>query len=74
MNVKNIFLMNQKVLLLDRQLAEKNLLEEGRLIHYPGLFKLKPHCRKSLLLFSLVECFIQESKGRSTNKRPSSFL
>ena len=38
-NIKTVFLMNQKVLVLNTQLAEKNSLKGKRLIHYPGLFK-----------------------------------
>jgi len=37
MNIKNIFLTNRKILVLYRQIAEKNLLKGKRLIHYPCL-------------------------------------
>lgn len=52
--------------------AEKNsLLWKGKKVNnYPGLFKLKPHCTDSLLLLSLRQCFIHESKPKFTKKTP----
>lgn len=56
--------------------AEKNsLLWKGKKFNrHPGLFKLNPHRTESLLLFSLRQCFIQESKRQFTKKTPKLFL
>lgn len=44
------------------QAAWKEESPEGKnLIHYPGLFEVRLHCRDSLLLFPLMQRFIYES-------------